>query len=303
MTIKSSVKSLFSQIIDYAGIFPPAKLPFNEALDNYLTYLQSPNAWLLSRFVCPASQLGELKRALSSTQLATPLTITVVTSSLEDAVRQIPLEAPPSSGSTSSPSYYQIRSWEFPFHLSRIPEEIVSLRDPVFLELPLDQRDPKALREMLGQLASANEGRPPNRKLGIKIRCGGEKPDGIPSSSILGNILLSCRKLQIPLKATAGLHHALPVVDPKTGVRQHGFLNLFVAAALVRSERVGKKEVEKIIESETLGSIQFTDEEIKYRGLSVSADLIEKARSELLTSFGSCNFEEPVSELKSLGLI
>src|SRR5688572_17124047 len=50
----------FERILDYAGLFPPAQLPFDQALRNYLNYRASGDASMLGRFVCPAARLGEL---------------------------------------------------------------------------------------------------------------------------------------------------------------------------------------------------------------------------------------------------
>ena len=52
-----SVRALMSGVIDYAGMFPPARLPLEEALQNYNTYLRGEHAWVLSRFVCGVSIL------------------------------------------------------------------------------------------------------------------------------------------------------------------------------------------------------------------------------------------------------
>src|ERR1051325_8992424 len=61
LTMRTSVRALLSQIIDYAGLFPPAKLPLDAALTGYLRdRKESPQRWMLGRFVCPASVLAEL---------------------------------------------------------------------------------------------------------------------------------------------------------------------------------------------------------------------------------------------------
>lgn len=49
-----------SQILDYAGIYPPANLPLEEAFKNFIAYQADPQAWMLSRFVVPAKRLSEL---------------------------------------------------------------------------------------------------------------------------------------------------------------------------------------------------------------------------------------------------
>ena len=55
-----SLGALLGESIDYAGIFPPAALPFKTAAENYSRYQQDSAAWMLARFVCPTGRLGEL---------------------------------------------------------------------------------------------------------------------------------------------------------------------------------------------------------------------------------------------------
>src|SRR4051812_8134371 len=57
----ASVRTFLSQIIDYAGLFPPAKLPLEDAVRTYLHGRKiSPERWMLGRFVCPTTRLHEL---------------------------------------------------------------------------------------------------------------------------------------------------------------------------------------------------------------------------------------------------
>jgi RNA polymerase sigma factor (sigma-70 family) len=58
--IAASLRALLSNVIDYAGMFPPATLPLEEAIRNYLRYRQEPESWMLGRFICPAARLQEL---------------------------------------------------------------------------------------------------------------------------------------------------------------------------------------------------------------------------------------------------
>jgi hypothetical protein len=51
------LRSLLNQLIDYAGLFPPASLPLDRGLANYHHYREGKYAWMLGRFVIPASQL------------------------------------------------------------------------------------------------------------------------------------------------------------------------------------------------------------------------------------------------------
>src|SRR5436190_17389433 len=58
--MRRSLRVLLEGVIDYAGLFPPAKLPLDQALRNYARYRHEPEGWMLGRFVCPASRLVEL---------------------------------------------------------------------------------------------------------------------------------------------------------------------------------------------------------------------------------------------------
>jgi acyl carrier protein len=60
--MSASLRALLAESIDFAGVFPPAKLPLEHALRNYLRYLNDPAAWLIGRFVCPATQIANLNR-------------------------------------------------------------------------------------------------------------------------------------------------------------------------------------------------------------------------------------------------
>jgi hypothetical protein len=44
---------LLTGLIDYAGLFPPAKLSLDQAIRNYAAYRQCPERWMLGKFVIP----------------------------------------------------------------------------------------------------------------------------------------------------------------------------------------------------------------------------------------------------------
>src|SRR4051794_3219750 len=58
--MSSGARAFLEEIIDYAGLFPPTQLPFEQAMANYLRYRRGPDSWVLGRFICPASRLKEL---------------------------------------------------------------------------------------------------------------------------------------------------------------------------------------------------------------------------------------------------
>jgi hypothetical protein len=52
--------ALLGELIDHAPLFPPASLPLEEALEDHRRARESPHAWMVRRFVAPASRLGGL---------------------------------------------------------------------------------------------------------------------------------------------------------------------------------------------------------------------------------------------------
>ena len=50
-----SLKLFLIKLIDYAGLFPPAKLELEPALKNYSKYIQCDNNWMMSQFIIPVN--------------------------------------------------------------------------------------------------------------------------------------------------------------------------------------------------------------------------------------------------------
>lgn len=59
-TVAESLRALVGNLIDYAGLFPPAALTLPAVAERYRGYLSSPDAWMLNRLVLPAARLAEL---------------------------------------------------------------------------------------------------------------------------------------------------------------------------------------------------------------------------------------------------
>ena len=57
-------RALLGELIDHAPLFPPASLSLEAALEDHRSALRSPHAWMVRRFVAPASRLGELPQDL-----------------------------------------------------------------------------------------------------------------------------------------------------------------------------------------------------------------------------------------------
>ena len=133
-----------------------------------------------------------------------------------------------------------------------------------------------------------------------KIRTGGITPDAFPAVENVAGFLRACKAKGVAFKATAGLHHPLRCVKPltyepnaPTGA-MHGFLNVFLAAALL-------DHADAILAERDPQAFTFDDDKATWRGHSVTTDALATMRRDFATSFGSCSFEEPIADLKELG--
>jgi hypothetical protein len=59
--VPASLRALLAKLIDYAGLYPPAALPLEIAVERYGGFRASPESWMLNRLVLPAAKLAEAR--------------------------------------------------------------------------------------------------------------------------------------------------------------------------------------------------------------------------------------------------
>lgn len=289
----SATEALLSNLIDYAGLFPPASLEMEPAVRNYQEYLAGPHAWMLGSFIVPAARLTEFSEVFQTVcceEQENPWTVSVVCpgDNLPDdlvAVRQFPQGAA------------FLASFEFKAKDLRATRSVLAAlpRGPVrYVEIG---PEPAQLRRFLPLLASA-----PAR---AKLRTGGLVPAAIPSPQAVARFLNDCARERVPFKATAGLHHPVRSVHGLTyemggpAATMHGFLNVFLAA--VRAWYGATEDVLlATLKEEDPETFRLEDDAIAWREHRVTADQIERVRKEFAMSFGSCSFTEPIDDLKTM---
>jgi hypothetical protein len=291
------------QMIDYAGLFPPASLSMRAAVSNYLAYSRSEYKWVLGRFIVPAARLTEFGEAIGT--LSTP----------EDNPAQWRLSVV--LGPDRPADIDHIR--QFDARRSTLnPEKKVSIesveakvssRDEVLQLGLLFPREPEVYFELplsgcVGELVGTAEGF--GRRL--KIRTGGETADKIPTPEAVVEFLHSCVSADLPFKATAGLHHPVRSVHRLTygadspSAMMHGFLNVFLGAAFLRSGLDAALAVD-VLKEETPSAFRFDAGGVCWREHRLGARTLFLARRDFAISFGACSFTEPIADLQSLGLL
>jgi hypothetical protein len=247
-------RALLEGLIDHAALFPPASMTMRDALAEDRAARQSEYAWMVDRFVCPASRLGE------SGRLSAPVSVVLDAefSARADAI-ETRLEAP-------RPDSRQ---------LLRTAQSLRALSDEVYFELVLGQRWRDSVPAAVGAIAAVG-GR-------VKLRCGGLS---VPSSEQVALVLRACHETGVVMKATAGLHHALP------NAGEHGFLNMLCAATYAHGGDANARELTEMLNAEALDELPLEE---------FHADEARDARQRLFKGFGSCSWREPVEDLRRLG--
>lgn len=312
-TSLTPVRALCAGLIDYAGLYPPAKLPMDAVVEAYARDLVGSHAWMLGRLVCPASRLGELSThaaALMPGTFATsgyrehavgaePWGVTVVADvDLPRAVEMIgEFNA---RHSTEDAGLAMADAVEFKITsagqvealLDEVPDELTP-----FVEIPVDRDCRGLVAALAGEQCCA------------KIRTGGVTPEAFPTCDQVAEFLHACNAADVPFKATAGLHHvvrgshALTYEPGSACATMHGFLNVFAAAALARAGRLPLAETVALLGESDPRAIKFDGAKLSWRRWTVDAAAIAHVRESFALSYGSCSFEEPVAELSALGLI
>lgn len=62
-TIAPALRALLEDLIDYAGLFPPASVPLDEALEKYRNYQSGENTWMLRWFVVSGKDVQQVPAA------------------------------------------------------------------------------------------------------------------------------------------------------------------------------------------------------------------------------------------------
>jgi hypothetical protein len=304
-----ALRAFLAGIVDYAGLFPPARLPLEPAIRNYVRYSRGDDAWMLGRFVIPAARLADLDplaeelfqsgvpvlfSALGRGGGTTAELIAATTADLDEINRfrqahgagvlvdAFEVKLPADAVGDGLPALLD----------NIVPTLVQAGRLAVYLELP-----PGADRAVIIAATSAVAGR---RGVGLKLRCGGLTAADFPSVDHVAMVLNECAERDVPLKATAGLHHPLPRFDETIGARMHGFLNVFAAGMLASECGASEEAVAEALSDEDPAAFNFGDG-LRWREWTIDVPHIAAARRDAVVSFGSCSFDEPRDDLRALG--
>ena len=295
--IIESVRTLLTEIVDYAGLFPPSKLPMAEAVANYAAYLESNYKWMLGRFIVPVARLDEFiadaKNFFDKSGEVWKLSV-LAGEDIYQTVEKINAFNREYAGAAVIDAL-EIKAddaLEIENIIAYLPENLHA-----YFELTLDQN----LGDSIIALAISGHR--------AKIRTGGVTPDAFPPIEKITRFMRICLAANVPFKCTAGLHHPLrgskPLTyetDAPTG-KMNGFLNVFLAAAFLQ-QGYEPKLVYEILKDEHADNFQFRDDGVLWRlEYFAHTTQLRVLRERSVISFGSCSFIEPIEDLEEIGIL
>lgn len=295
-----ALRALLTGLIDYAGLFPPASLSMADAVSRYARDRRGQHGWMLGRFILPRTRLDEF--ALHA-RAAQPWRLSVLASD-DPAADGVAIDAFNARHRESA----RAGSAGTGACIDAIEAKAASAEDvrridaalPPSLRVWFEIAPGPTFDAVLEAIAAAGA------RAGAKLRTGGVTPEAIPSAATVAHFLLACAQAGVMCKATAGLHHPLRgghrltyAHDSPTAL-MHGFINVFLAAALAR-DRVGLDTLVDLLDERDARQIIWRDDHVSWRDHRIDASAIASTRASFASSFGSCSFEEPIADLAQLG--
>ena len=299
---ENATRILLEGLVDYAGLFPPARLDMPSAVREYAAHRDSDAAWMLGRFIVPSARLEEMEGAAAAllprdaSQQPWQISMLGGADPVDDAER---VWAFNERHAHAGPGRAVIDTMELRAADATAAERVVrSVPGGVtaYVEIPVAD-DPADLIGVLRRVGAR-----------AKVRTGGVTPDAFPPPAHLARFIRACADAGVAFKATAGLHHPIRgefrltyEAGSPTGT-MYGFLNVFLAAGFA-AQGVPLAELEAMLTESDPASLMFSDRGIAWGGRRLDLDDLRHLRARGAVAFGSCSFSEPVADLGALRIL
>ena len=333
--MKESLRAFMKGLIDYAGLFPPAKLPLDEAIDDYIIHLKGENSWMLGRFIIPLSKLNELDRFVPLFDEIGALELAVLGSGgnsddeylsnigndmeqisdyLKKHAGKVRIEVYECKLPSNSPSKETMKKATDLLNQNKLSHyhEFPELPD-VGINYSTNEDESSWNEEILPVVSMIAE----LEGAGIKLRCGGIVKEAFPTVEQIAAMIQTCALIDIPMKCTAGLHHPIRHFAKEYDTYMHGFINTFGAGVFTSNfpnpENSQKRfrmfiMLSHLIGNQTADNFDFGDKGMIWKVgddrnsiFEFDNNSIKNCREKNMISYGSCSFQEPIDDLKQLG--
>lgn len=322
----AGLRALIGNSLDYAGLFPPASLTLEAAIKNYARYRLSSEAWFLSRFVCPVNRLAELDPYVPLFAKSAPLLVSALPmpaatwremmARLDESLHLMmrfqhghqPRVNTDSIEIALPADLTEMVGWIETRGLIQAVAEAVELSGLAevtpFFEVTANDwmaQTNRAIKEIARHNSAWKGVR--CRPAALKLRTGGVKVEAFPPIDRVAFVIDTCRATGVRFKCTAGLHHPVRHFDESVGTTMHGFLNIFGAVALLQARALFATDLPSILQDEDVSHFKFDESGFWWSGMHAAVEQVSEARRDVIVSFGSCSVEEPLEDLRGLGML
>ena len=325
------IKKYLTGIFDYAGLFPPAALSLENAMEEYIRYRHSEYDWLLSHFVITHTKLEDLyDLSAREPELPDPLRLSITaapTKTVKEFLDQLEkiedniIQLHKSLRIKLKTDVLEIKLPDEIHHMET-EEDILPLLDAavskfgenhllpecIFFEVPGFNFSKDIALKAIQALKIQNEKLKQNEyefynHSGFKIRCGGVEAFHFPPAEYVAFLISTAASLEIPLKYTAGLHHPYRRYHDSVKTEMHGFINVLGASFLSAAHQLTEQQLTEMLLDEDPANFSFSDDIFEWKGHQIALKEIRDLRRDQVTTIGSCSIAEPVEDLQKLKLI
>jgi hypothetical protein len=305
MSVSASLRALLDRAIDYAGMFPPCALALEPALRNQASYVRSPETWMLNGFVLPVQQFDAATQFLSEFDPQHPLCVAALgpkTTDVNAFLAGLENAATAIRSFSKNDTHLAMISHLEMFLPNDVDSASLNKAKAIVGDLPVFWETPPESAEQTIELIAGHNSDESTASFGYKLRTGGVTVDAFPTSAQIACALVTAATYQLPIKFTAGLHHPIRQFRDEVKTKMHGFLNVLGAGVLAAEHRGDSEQAETMLEDEDPHSFSFTDDCFAWRDWKIGTERLKHWRK-FVRSFGSCSFDEPRDDLRTLKLL
>lgn len=292
---ENTFRTLLTSLFDYAGMFPPASLSFEQALlesSSFTTALTRP--WMVASDIVLDAQYARklLGVNLGIYSLSHPLSVCLLATEEPESViataSQLSHKEP---HVTVTSLEIKAAPHDFADMISFYADFAAQHSIQLALEPDLSGDDwETVLKAAIRNLSNASA------TAALKCRLTG--PTGISAERFAAAIVATSDS-GLPLKVTGGLHH--PIVEPARYPFAMGFLNVTAGVMLRRAlgDRVSHARLVEILTNEADDAFTFGPS-LRFKDLQISHSDLKRAKKAPHFTIGSCSLREPDEDLSRL---
>lgn len=285
-------RALFAGLFDDAAVFPPGNAPLDAAVAGHRRLRRGPHADLIGPLlVAPAAIPATIDLAGLADLIDGPGEDEGPTAT---APLDVAIAARPGTEIAAVEAAAQLAAADSRVALTAVEIgwqpgwERADLSAPlVVIELPRGTEQALPLTEIA--IAAAER---PEQRFVAKFRTGATETWAWPAERELARTIQHAIAMEVALKLTGGLHHALRATAA-TGP-EHGLLNVLAAYRLARTGRPVAAIAAVLAERDAAPLIAALAD--------CSPATITQVRTDL-PSYGCCDVREPIAELTALGVL